>query len=168
MEDAQIAHLAGLFDAVGGITVHVTKSSNYAVGYRYQPVLRLNRSTADEALIGKLIAYCEDQSVQFSLSEKDKTGDGDTTSYEWTVKDPVHIERFLEPMMPYLVSRYEEASLMLEIIVPAVKKGAHREKEGFYELMDVADRLRSSARYGPDVKYTKDYFADEWGDELAA
>lgn len=163
MEDTEIAHLAGVFDAIGTATVHITKNDRYTIGYQFQAILRLIRPKDDsDPLMGKLMAYCDENGVRYSISEKSHGANQDTESYEWVCKNPESIRRFLEPMVPYFVTNYEGAVLMLEQVIPRMEDNQHQEKGGFYELMGIADQLRRSNRRGPDVKYDQDYFAEKW------
>jgi hypothetical protein len=54
-------------------------------------------------------------------------------------------------MLPHLVTQYERAVVMLEQIVPRIEDGFHREKEGFYELMEFPrlSRLETSRAIHP-------------------
>lgn len=163
MEDTEIAHLAGVLDAVGTVSVHVSKNDRYSIGYQYQAVVRVIRPMDDnDPLMGKLMAYSDELGVKHSISEKSHGPDSDSKSYEWFCKNPESIRRFLEPMLPYLVTQYEKAVIMLEQIVPRIEDGLHREKQGFYELMEFADMIREDNRRGTELKYTQDYFAEEW------
>lgn len=165
MEEIEIAHLAGYIDGSASITVHVNESDDYSVGYHFKPVVVIYVPRRDETMLGKLDAYCEDNFVQYAADEREGK---ENDSVRWSVFEGDNIKRFLEPMLPYLVSRYHDANVMVEKIVPAVEDGEHREKRGLYELMEFADELRQSNRKGTDPKYTQEYFADEWDDEVTA
>jgi len=162
VEEEQIAHLAGVFDAVGGITVNVIHDTDYRLDYTIQPMLRLLRPDENDPLLGKLMAYCDENAIKYSISEKSHGEERESTSVEWLVKNPESIRQFLEPMLPYLVTQYEKAVVMLEQIVPRIEDGLHREKSGFLEIMEFADMIRQSNRRGTELKYTREYFEDEW------
>lgn len=162
MEETEVAHLAGAFDTAGSITVQINKNDSYAIGYQFRPILRLQRPGGDEdPLIGKLMAFCEEQGVKYSISKKSHGADRDTQSVEWSVKDKESIERFLKPLIPHLVTEYVKAAIMLDEILPRIEDGFHQERETFYELMEYADKLREANR-GPSVKYDQEYFEEEW------
>lgn len=163
VEDTEIAHIAGVLDAVGTVSVHVSKNDKYSIGYQFQGVVRIIRPMDDnDPIMGKLMAYCDEEGVKYSVSEKSHGPNRDSQSYELMVKNPDSIRRFLEPMLPYLVTQYEKAVVMLEQIVPRLEDGLHREKSGFYELMEFADMIRQDNRRGTELKYTQQYFEDEW------
>lgn len=159
MDEMLVAHLAGVFDGVGSITVHVSKDTNYAAGYRVRPMLRLHRSASDEALLGMMDSYCEEHGVQYSLNEKTREN---SDTLQWVVKDPPSIRRFLEPLAPLLVSKHEEAHVMLEEVLPRIEEGDHRTEQGILGLMPYVDELHESSRYGADSKYTEAYFRKEF------
>lgn len=167
MEPTDIAHLAGVFDAVGSVTVHVTKNQKYSLGYQYQPLVRLHRPPDHEALLGKFSAYADDQGVRYHISEKSHGGDRTSQSYEFVVNDAESIRRFLAPMMPFLVTNLEPADIMLGQVLPAIEADDHRSKHEFVKLMGPADRLREATQKGADPKYTQAYFEDEWNIEVS-
>jgi len=162
VENDQIAHLAGVFDAVGGVRINVVNDTDYRLDYTLQPMLRLLRPNEDDPVLGKLIAYCDEYSVRYSITEKSHGRDRDSTSIQWSVKHPDSVERFLEPMMDYLVTNYFRAELMLEAVVPAIRDGEHRTKGGFYELMGIADKMREGRSLRKEPKYTQEYFGEKW------
>jgi len=161
MKPDQVAHLAGVFDATGRITAHVIDGGGTRIGYRIEPLLRLQRPPWDAPLFGKLDAYCEDEAIRHSMFER-QSGDRERLIFE--VKHPESIRRFLTPMMDYFVSKHREATIMLEDVLPVIEADEHLEKQGFYDLMGHVDTLRSTARYGGDPKYNQSYFAEEWGE----
>lgn len=165
MDQTDIAHLAGVWDGAGAITVHIGKSDRYSIGYQFRPILRLHHPADDEVLLGKLDAYCEEYGVKYNL--KDRSNERSETVVFQIIQHE-SIERFLTPLLPHLVSTYYDACLMLEEILPAVREGRHKTKQGLFDLLDVADELRSSARHGSQPKYTKDYFATEWKGDIKA
>jgi len=163
VNDTEIAHLAGLLDAVGTVTVHVSKNDKYSIGYQYQAVVRVIRPMDDnDPILGKLLAYCDENGVKYSLSETSHGKDWDSKSYEWLCKNPESIRRFLEPMLPYLVTQYKRSVIMLEQIVPRMEDGLHLKKEGFYELMEFADMIRDGNTRGTERKYDQESFGEEW------
>lgn len=165
VDDTDIAHLAGVLDAAGTVTVHVTKNKRYSIGYQYSAVVELSRpANDDDPLLGKLLAYCDEYGVRYKLSEGVNDDGGGSTSYRWACNSPDNIGRFLEPILPYLVTEYESAVLVLEQIIPRMEDGLHTEKAGFYELMEFADAVRHSNPRSrrQDLKYDQDYFAEEW------
>lgn len=159
MDDVQIAHLAGVFDAAGNLTVHIAPRDGYELGYEYRPLVRLNRNKKDSALIGKFDHYAQEQGIHPSIEEKEN-------HLEYEVYGPENIRAFLEPLLPHLVSKYELTLLMVDEILPAVEENEHLTKQGFYDLMGPADVIRKETTHGPDPKYTQEYFADEFGDEV--
>jgi len=163
VEEEEIAHLAGVIDAVGTVTVHITKNDSYSVGYNFEPIVRLIRPKDDnDPILGKVLAYCDENGIKHSISEKSHGPERSSESYEFMIKSPESVRRFLEPMLPHLVTKYEPALVMLEHIVPRMEDDLHLNKEGFYKLMEFADAIRASIRRGTESKYDQQYFAEEW------
>jgi len=160
MNDEQIAHLAGVFDAIGAATVNVTKNDRYSLGYQFQPTVRFQRPSDDEALMGKFTAFAEERGVRYHISEIEHPN-REYTSYRLFVREPESIERFLTPLQDHLVTSFTQVSLLLNIL-PAVKDGYHTSREGFFDLMDAADAIRTKNYRSSEPKYTKEYFAEEW------
>jgi hypothetical protein len=156
MKNVQIAHIAGVVDAIGTITVHVTPRKNYKVGYEFRPLVQIHRHHTEAVLIAKLEEYAEQLDVQPTIKEQDE-------SYEFGIYGPKDIEQFIKPLLPHLINKYEPSVLMLEKIIPAMKENKHLNKDGFCELMGIVDKLRDVSQKGPKVKYTQDYFAEEFG-----
>jgi hypothetical protein len=164
VDDTDIAHLAGVIDAIGTVTVRVTKNERYSIGYQYSAVVQISRpANADDPLLGKLLAYCDEYGAKYKLTEE-SDDDGKGESYRWACNSPDSIERFLEPMLPYLVTEYESSVIMIEQILPRIEDGLHTEKQGLYELMEFADMVRETnpRRRSPELKYDQDYFAEAW------
>ena len=162
MENDQIAHLAGVFDAIGGVRINVVKDTDYRLDYMLQPMLRLQRPNEDDPLLGKLMAYCDEYTIRCSITEKSHGEDRDSTSIRWVVKHPDSVERFLEPMMDYLVTNYFRAELMLTEVLPAIRDDEYLTEQGFYDLMGVADKMREGRSLRSEPKYTQEYFGDLW------
>ena len=162
MEETNIAHIAGVIDAVASITIHISREDSYAMGYRYKPMVRLYRPEKDSPLMGKLDAYCEDECVNYSLSKEKREK---SEVFNLRIDEPRYIRRFLKPLMPHLVSKYKVALLMFDVLV-RMEEGEHENYSGFYNLVGLADELRSYARHGAKPKYTQEYFREEWSEYL--
>lgn len=162
VEPEQIAHLAGAFDMAGNITLRVTKSSDFSLGFTMRPTVYMTYPVREsEALMGKVDAYCEDQGVAATINQTNKEGE---SSYRLTIegKENNYIERFLKPLMPYLITKYRPAILMLDEVLPRIEDGQHKNKEGFVELMGYADELRKGRTNRGRLKYTQEWFEEEW------
>lgn len=155
MEEIDVSHLAGAFDMGGRLSVKIAERDSIAIGYNFRAICRITIPDGhNNPLTGKFMAYCEDNVVNYSTSV-----DGD--SLRIIIENPEDIRRFLEPMLKYLVAQYELSLIMLEEIVPRMKDDQHREKEGFLELMEYVDMIRTSARQS-QLKYDTEYFEKEW------
>jgi hypothetical protein len=161
MEDTQEAHLAGVFDAAGGIALRVSKDSTYKLNYNLRPHLSLRRYNREDPILGKLMEFCDERGVKYSIGDKTGTNQ-ENPSVEWKVTDPDSVERFLKPLMGHLVTNYFRAELMLEVVIPSLRNGDHLDKEGFYELVGVAEKLREGKQLRVEPKYTQEFFEEEF------
>jgi len=163
MEQTDVAHLAGIFDIIGAITVNIYQDDDYKIGHNFQPLCRITYPVYEnDPLMGKIMEYCNQNAVKYSLAEVSHGQGREGKSNRLEIKRPEDIERFLEPLLPHLVSKYHPAMIMIEQILPAVKDSEHREKDGFYELMEPADKIRFANNQQNRMKYTQEYFGDLW------
>jgi hypothetical protein len=160
VKDTEIAHLAGVFDEAGNINVNIAKVDRYTVGYDFRPlcIVSHEQSHEDDPMMGKIAQYCDEKAIKANFLDVPKQNNN-----RIEIKQPDSIERFLDPLIPYLVSEYRNSQIMLKQILPAVREQKHREKQGFYELMGYVDMIRKSRS---QTKYTQEYFAEEWEDDL--
>ena len=156
MEKRDVVYLAGLFDGVGSLTVNVSESEDTKVGYQMKPKLLISLRESDTAVLGLLDEYCEEGGVQYFF--KDRESDD---VIRFIVQKMEHIERFLQPLGKHLIRKYEDAELLVNVVLPGMKDGKHHSKEGFYELMEHVDELRVGT--GRTVKYDQEWFATKWG-----
>lgn len=157
MEDIEVAHLAGLFDGVGTVTVHIGRDANYAIGYRVQPLVYITQHEDHTAMLGKLDAFAEDYHIHHTMVEMS----GPTIRFE--LSKPRSIERFLKKLLPYVVTQTEPSWLMLDEILPMIREDRHKTEDGVYKIAGVADKLRDSPHGGADPTYTQKYFKEKEG-----
>jgi len=155
METPEIAHLAGVFDIAGNITIEVSKDSDYAIGYQLRPDIQLQQLGENNPIVGKIMEYCDEEVIKYYIVEEN-------SKVQFRIQKEHSVKLFLEPMMPYLVGNYIEAELMLTEILPAMADGKDKTKNGFYELIGMAEKLRRSTNQRKKPKYTQEYFAEEW------
>lgn len=161
MKERNLIYLAGLIDGVGSFEVNVSPHDNYATGFRFEPKIRIGLHESDTAVLGMIDEYCEEVGVDYSVDDRKAS---ETVRIE--VQGPDQIYRFVDPLGEYLIREYEAAWVMLNEILPAVKDGKHQSKQGLYELMEYVEELRSVVGRGREPKYTQEWFAEEWADEI--
>lgn len=159
MKEHDVIYLAGLIDGVGSFEVNVSPHSNYATGYRFEPRIRITLLDSDTAVLGLLDEYAEEVGVQYTIEER-----AASDSVRFVVQDPDHICKFAAPFADYLIRKYDNARILLNDILPSVKHGEHRTKQGIYELMEHVEKLRAGT--GRNPKYNREFFEEEWGEEL--
>ena len=162
MNDTDIAHLAGAFDMKGHVTVEIFEKQSAIVGYTFIPKVQFSRPRWDETMVGKVTAYCEENYVTYDLIERSGKK---TPDYLIEIQGADNVRKFLTPLVPHLVTKYPPAMTMLEQILPRYEDKRHLTKPGFYEMMRLVDYLREF-RQGGHTKYSQDYFAELWGDEI--
>lgn len=162
LSNEDIAHLAGVFDAIGIVNIRIAKDDTYRIGYEMRPICEVTQTEGpmQDALMEKMCAYCDENNVKYMMVHANKR-EGENDRNKLTITEPWAIEEFLEPLLPYLVANYEPAVLMIEAAVPLLKHDRHLDKQGFYDLMGIADQLRSSRNNKRSV-YDQQYFAEEW------
>jgi hypothetical protein len=138
--------------------VHVSANERYKIDYELRPRVRIKVPSEDTTILGKFDAYCEEYGVKYGSSTSQNS---EAEIIE--IRNPESIRRFLEPVLPWLVARFEEADLMADEIAPAVEAGRHQEKEGFLELLERSAPLRSSPKSG--AGHTVEEFEERWGIE---
>lgn len=160
VKESDVIYLAGLIDGIGSFEVNVSPHKNYATGFRFEPMIRIQLKESDTAVLGLLDEYCEEVGVIYSIQDR-----SNTTSLRFVVQDPDHICRFIEPMSPYLIRTYSDAEVLCDKIAPKVKDGKHRTKQGIYELMEYVEQLRAGS--GRNPKYDQAWFEEEWKGEIS-
>lgn len=156
--DTDLAHLAGFFDGKGRVGIIVSHEEKYKLNYIYEPQLRLEWPHEQRSTLGKMCEYCEDQLVSYTMHEYERSGG---SGVRWEVGNRDGIKRFLAPLMEHLVATYVPAREMLQHVLPALEDGRHLEREGFYELMKIADAINDMKGYR-ESKYSADFFAEKW------
>lgn len=161
VNDLDLAHLAGVVDGIGTISASITKNEDYSIGYQFRVSVTVARSGGEnDPLLGKILAYCDEYGISYKRQKTDRT-------VKIKIRKPEDVERFLVPLMDHFVSSYQRAVVVLDTVIPAMEEGRHLERDGFLELVEIADQLRATTSGGTEVKYDLDYFHDEW-DEIEA
>lgn len=164
MDETDVAHLAGFFDAAGTLTVYLGESDNQSIGYRMIPTCRVTRPvTKNDPIMGKVAAYCDEQHVGYQIEEIEHGDDRVGSSLRLELRKRRDIELFLEPLKEHLVSTYEQSVLMLEEVIPRMDNDDHLTEEGFYELMEYVDAIREFSNHDSRQEYDQQFFGELWG-----
>jgi hypothetical protein len=162
MNETDIAHLAGVVDVAGNIRLKVMKRSSYKINHSIEAHIIVSRPNKEDPLFGKLMEYCDNRMIKYSFSEVQSYTSSETKSGKLEIKGIEEVEKFLTPLMDYLVTNRFRAELMLEVVVPAIRNDEHLEKEGFYELVGLSEKLREGQVQSNEPKYTQEYFEEKW------
>jgi hypothetical protein len=149
-----VAHLAGLIDGGGSIRVAVAQQDSYALGYSLTPTVRFSTPRKKDPAIGKLEAFCEEHNIRYSLTEAE-------TTIELSIDNKEGVKIFLEKVIDYLVTTFEDALIVMNEIIPRIEDKQHTNKEGFCEIMGYVDLLGGSGQT-ENRKYTQEYFLKLW------
>ena len=159
MKETEVSYIAGVVDSVGRFRANVSADQARSVGFKFQPSFEMNRSGTDEVVLGMIDEYCEQQGVRLRINEK-----GDTTAVKIT--DPDGLRRFFGPLEPLMIQKHEQLIIFMDELLPAYEDGKHETKEGFIELLEIADEIYELDSRVTNRKYTSGYFKQKWSNEL--
>jgi hypothetical protein len=152
MEKSQLAQLAGYVDGAGTVGVTVAKREQYKIGYAIRPVVKISLKHESDLMVGKILAYADENGIE--VEEKDN---------RLIVEGRQPVEAFLSPLVNYLVTKYDQTLLLLDVLFPMMEREYHLDRDGFIEAMEVVDEIRGyNENRGTEVKYDKEYFEDLW------
>lgn len=152
VQSEQTAHLAGYFDARGSTYLNIRQKDSFRINYTIKPFVEIYGLNEDDPIVGKLLSYCDEYHI------RNRIADRKNQNLIFQIDKPKSVERFLKPLRPYLVSNYVRTEVMLEEALPAIHDDQHRNKQGFYELVGLADEMREDT----ESKYDQEYFAEKW------
>lgn len=151
--------LAGIIDGDGHVGVQIRANDANRLDYQMHPNVGVSQ-TRDDRLVNALSAYGDRCGVAYSVTERTRDEPyGD--QFNWSVTGTENTKRLLEPIQSDLLVKREQATLLLEEIIPRMESGLHLDRRGFVELMGFVDRLRSF-NSGGGSKYTQEYFQNLW------
>jgi len=146
-------YVAGAVDFKAGLKVGVQKASDTAVGYQIVPEIHI--TNRQKLPLGFLDEFCVTHDLHPRLREM-----ANTNRLEISRRDDVR--DFLALVYPYLIGKSEAAEIMLKRLIPGLENREHSTEEGFLHLMYHVDQIRELTHSRSDVKYTQDYFRDEF------
>lgn len=161
MNERQLAHLAGAFDGLGNIRIEFNKRENGDISYEVVPFVQLRAVKENDPLFGKFLDYCTREGVEETTRSKSNIQE----KIILVVRDRENIVSFLDPLMPYLVTQWEPARVMVHTVIPMMEKGKHRTEDGIVTLAKINDEFREYSRRrhsSSQVKYTEEYFREEF------
>jgi hypothetical protein len=153
-EGWKYAYVAGVFDFGTNLSISVQKSGSHKVGYQIQ--VKLEFSNSDKAALGFLDEFCETHGIDTRFRSLEN-------SYRLEVGNRDDIELFLRLVQPYVIARHGVVEILLKNLLPGLELGKASSKEGFYELMEYVDEIRSQTSGRSNPKYDQAHFQNEWG-----
>lgn len=162
-----IAHTyhAGFFEAEGTIRVHTTVNEGSEIGYAQSADCQIMHTKSDSPLLKHLKEYLESIGVDYHVSWYDSDVENHAERFTVAVSNLEGVERYLDCLYPHLVLKQPQARVMLEDIIPLMKRGEHTNRRGFLKVMEHVDRM-NEMKGGERGKYNLEYFEDLWGMEL--
>ncbi len=156
-EEWMYPYVGGAFDFSRGLRFTPVKSQSSKIGYYINSEIIF--TSTKKVGIGVIDQFCEEYGVRTNFKVKEKAK-GDT--YELAIAKRKDIEEFLSVIHPFVVDDAEQVQIALEHILPGLERGDHQEKQSFVNLMYYIEKFRENEVPRRKVKYTRDYFVDEW------
>lgn len=162
---ARIGHsyVGGLFDAEGCAELTICRREDSA-NYRARPKTRV-RMTDSDRLLSILENYAKEVGFTAGVYHQDGQKEGWADQFIWDVNGVDDVERFLSSIREATVVKRPEISILLDRIIPLMKRGEHRNRRGFLKLMawrDVMNGFKGAGR----GEYNLAYFEELWGMSL--
>lgn len=156
--DLSHAYVAGLLDGAGRITIGISQTEDYEVGFSFSPRVEFTLTDCPPELDESLTAYFDSLGLSYGKNTR-----GATTTY--SIQRISEVEQLLEAMGGELIRHFYTANEFYSDIIPRVKEGEHTDEEGFYQLVQNAERaIAQSGRLrhqNDSVKYTSEFFEEE-------
>jgi hypothetical protein len=153
-------YVAGFIDGDGCVSCTVFPQKAHNSGYEIQPQVRMVEYHTKNVL-PKIFRFLSSKGIKVALylpNKTKKSGQGELVVYG--IKN---LSRFLNLVGPYLQSyKREQTQILLEKILPRLRRKEHVTKEGFIKLMAFVDLLNSLRNDHKERKYTKAYFEKIW------
>lgn len=147
-------YMAAAIDFGSSISPQIGQSDTSAIGYQFS--IRFSISTNDKTVIGFIDEFCENHDIETKLRSN-------KSSYQVVITQPKDIRKLLQLTEQFIIARSEAARILLKHLLPGLEMDKDKDKAGFIKLMGYVDEIRELTRSGGQVKYTQDYFRDEFG-----
>ena len=149
---------SGLFDAEGNIEMRVMNQDG---DFGVSPRCQIRQRITECPIVSKLTKFAESIGVDYSVNNR-SYGDGESQDqFAFAINGVNDVDCYLRELEPYLVVKKEQAQIMIEDIIPRLKRKDHHNRRGFLRLMRDVDRM-NSMKGGNRGKYDLEYFEDLW------
>lgn len=136
MSPTEAAYLAGFIDGEGTITLTRTKRHENRAGFRYQPALSIAQSR--RSALRRIVRLCGNGRLI-----PHRTPDGPHQKQGYRVQfTPGQIRHVLPQVLPYLIVKRAQATLMLRVL-PLMVPGTNYTQDRW----DVIERFRNQFRF---------------------
>lgn len=164
---ARIGHgyVAGLVDGEGTIGVGIAQSEDQRIGYSPKPAARV-KMVENDPLVSRLMEYADQIGFEPNIvRHKEPQEDHHNPSFVWGVSGIDDVEIFLSSIRDTVVVKRREIEVILNEIIPLMRRGEHLNRRGFLRLMAWRD-VANSHKGGNRGKYSLEYFESLWGMSL--
>lgn len=165
--DSDPSYISGVFDAEGDISIQVMKSERGKIGYYLKSESRINQNVGDYILpfAIRLKRYCDEVGCDVNLSFDERDNEKWADSIQFRIGTLDKVDNFLRGIRDYSTIKLGQIDIMLEEILPRLRKGTHHNKIGFIETMEWVDKM-NSLKGGSRGEYSADYFKDLWEEDI--
>lgn len=158
------SYVPGFFDAEGCINLGIKEHENSTIGYRVSPGAIVNHTDHQSPVKELLCEYADHLGIKYTIEDKDAHNDRSSPFFSFRVYELESIEEFVSTLYPHLVVKKPQAKILLEDIIPVMKRGEHTGRRGFLKVMHYKEKM-DSMKGGTRGKYDLEYFEDMWGME---
>ena len=144
--------IAGFFNGDGCILPNIRRRGR---GFKINPYLEFDNG--DSLVLDELSKMLINLNIKHKIynDKRDKVKQIRVQKFEM-------VEKLLNFITPFLVgSKRIQAEIMLQEIIPRMKRGEHRNKIGFLEIMKYIDKL-NKLKGGIRGKYNRNFFIEAW------
>jgi len=153
-------YVGGFMDGDGFICATVQESSKQG-NYNMVPIAGAEHKKND-ALLKRLMEFCDSIGVDPNVRDVKRERENLRDQFRFEVCGVEPVETFINAIRPHLVVKRAQAEIMVDDILPIMKRGEHNSRRGFLKMMKHVDRMNSH-KGGNRGKYNLEYFEDLWG-----
>lgn len=159
------AYLAGFFDSSSSITLVPCKDKESRLKWFLFPKVSISRTCRDrratEELISLFKAFFDERNIVYTEYYWKRKRDGSIVLF-LIIQNRKSLETFLKEVYPFLILKRRQAKIMLEDILPALRKSRQKSKRDFLRTMEEAEKLKLLHPRRRKRKYDLEYFRRLW------
>jgi len=154
-------YISGLLDSDGCINQCVRRNDRVGLGYKTNCDVRVKIiQKGSQDVRQTFIKYFENLGVDYGEAKDEGRGNR-YDRWRIYVSSISSVDTLLRELRPHLRIKKEQANIMIDEILPRLRKGVHHDKRGFLRVMAWRDAM-NLYKGGNRGKYNLRYFEDEW------